>query len=374
MNPMTVKDIARESGYAVGTVSRVLNNHPGVSDEARQRVMEVVEKYHFRLNNNAKHLKQQSGGGVAIIVKGTKNMLFAALVENLQKLIREKGYACLIYYIREEEQEVEQALQICRDRQPMGILFLGSNEENFRERFELVDVPCVMVTNSAAGLEFPNLSSVGIDDIEAAKKAVEYLISLGHQRIGIVGGEMKYSNPAKARYKGCLWAFQEHDISFDPASQFACTYFTMEGGYQAMESLMEKMPDITAVFAMSDVTAVGAIRAAADHGLRVPEDVSVVGFDGIEMGQYMVPKLTTIQQPGFRIAKQCVEILLQCIANKEPAVRVQIPFSLVVGESTRKLETGQEEKPGSNKKNNKSDSRKNLIKSNRISENAEQKN
>ena len=130
---MTIKDIARESGYAIGTVSRVLNNQPGVSEEARRSVMEVVEKYHFKLNNNAKLLKQQYNHGIAIIVKGTKNMLFAALVETLQKIITESGYACLLYYIGEDEHEVEQALQVCRDRQPMGILFLGSNKENFKE-------------------------------------------------------------------------------------------------------------------------------------------------------------------------------------------------------------------------------------------------
>ena len=133
---MTIKDIAKEAGYAVGTVSRVLNNQPGVSDEAREKIMEVVEKYHFRLNNNAKLLKQRYNSGIAIIVKGTKNMLFADLVETLQKLIKNSGYACFIYYIGEDDQEVEQALQICRERQPMGILFLGSNKENFKEIYD----------------------------------------------------------------------------------------------------------------------------------------------------------------------------------------------------------------------------------------------
>ena len=131
---MTIKDIARESGYAVGTVSRVLNNQPGVSETARKRVMEIVKKYDFHMNNNAKLLKQQYHSGVAIIIKGTKNMLFATLVETLQRLITENGYACFIDYITEDEHEVERAVQICRERQPMGIFFLGSNKENFREK------------------------------------------------------------------------------------------------------------------------------------------------------------------------------------------------------------------------------------------------
>ena len=104
-----VEDIAKESGYAVGTVSRVLNNHPDVSEKARKTIMEVVEKHHFKLNNNAKHLKQQASSGIAIIIKGSQNMLFASIVERLQGLIEEKDFACFIYYIGEEENEVEQA-------------------------------------------------------------------------------------------------------------------------------------------------------------------------------------------------------------------------------------------------------------------------
>ena len=337
---MTIKDIARESGYAVGTVSRVLNNQPDVSEKARKRIMAVVEKYHFRLNNNAKHLKQQTNSGIAIIVKGTRNMLFANMVESLQGLIKEKNYACLLYYIGENDNEVEQALQVCRERQPMGILFLGSNLENFKDLFEGVDIPCVLVTNSAESLNFANLSSVSIDDTAAAERAIEYLVSLGHKEIGILGGEMKemkHSNPAKSRYDGCISAFQKLNLTFDAKKQFESTAFTMDGGYEAMERLLDKMPDLTAVFIMSDVMALGAIRAVKNRGLRVPEDISVIGFDGIEMGQYLVPRLTTIQQPSQELANRCVDILLQQICEDKPAISERVPFCFVDGESTTAL-------------------------------------
>ena len=337
---MTIKDIARESGYAVGTVSRVLNNQPDVSEKARKRIMAVVEKYHFRLNNNAKHLKQQNNSGIAIIVKGTRNMLFANMVESLQGLIKEKKYACIIDYIGENDNEVEQALQVCRERQPLGILFLGGNLENFKERFNEVDIPCVLVTNSTESLNFGNLSSVSIDDTVAAQKAIEYLVSLGHKEIGVLGGEMKemkHSNPAKSRYDGCVLAFQKWNLTFNAQMQFEATPFTMEGGYEAMERLLDKMPNITAVFTMSDVMALGAIRAVKNKGLRVPEDISIIGFDGIEMGQYMVPRLTTIQQPSQKLASRCIEILLQQIREEQSAINELVPFSLIVGESTAKL-------------------------------------
>ena len=334
---MTIKDIAKESGYAVGTVSRVLNNHPDVSEKARKTIMAVVEKHHFKLNSNAKHLKQQASSGIAIIVKGSQNMLFASIVERLQRLLSEKKYASFIYYIGEEENEVERAERVCLERHPLGILFLGSDLEFFKERFDRLEIPCVLVTNSAAELGFDNLSSVSTDDEAGAQSAVAHLLKLGHRNIGILGGYMEKSHAAHTRYKGCEKAFAEQGIKLEPGRQYRSAFFSMEEGYHAMEQLFEQMPDLTAVFAMADVLAVGAIRAIRDRGLRVPEDVSVMGFDGIELGNYLSPRLTTVRQARERIADRSLEILLSDIAGERPAVHELLPFDIVEGESAAKI-------------------------------------
>ena len=334
---MTIKDIAKESGYAVGTVSRVLNNHPDVSEKARKTIMAVVEKHHFKLNSNAKHLKQQASSGIAIIVKGSQNILFASIVERLQRLISEKKYASFIYYIGEEENEVERAERVCLERHPLGILFLGSDLEFFKERFDRLEIPCVLVTNSAAELGFDNLSSVSTDDEAGAQAAVTHLLKLGHRDIGILGGYMEKSHAAHTRYKGCEKAFAEQGIKLEPGRQYRSAFFSMEEGYHAMEQLFEQMPDLTAVFAMADVLAVGAIRAIRDRGLRVPEDVSVMGFDGIELGNYLSPRLTTVRQARERIADRSLEILLSDIAGERPAVHELLPFDIVEGESAAKI-------------------------------------
>lgn len=334
---MTIKDIARESGYAVGTVSRVLNNHPDVSEKARATIMEVVDKHHFKLNNNAKHLKQQASNGIAIIVKGNQNMLFASIVEQMQGMIREKGFACLMYYIGEMEDELEQAYQVIVERRPMGILFLGSNLDYFKERFDAVKIPCVLVTNSGESLGFSNLSSVTTDDSAGAYAAIEYLTRLGHRKIGILGGQLEKSRAAITRYIGCRKAFEEFGIPFEMERQYEPALFSISQGYEAMDRLLEKMPELTAVFAMSDTMALGAIRAIRDRGLRVPEDISVVGFDGIELGSYMSPKLTTIRQDREIIAKRSVEILLEHIANIAGAVHEIVPFRVIEGESAAVL-------------------------------------
>ena len=334
---MTIKDIAKESGYAVGTVSRVLNNHPDVSEKARKTIMAVVEKHPFKLNSNAKHLKQQASSGIAIIVKGSQNMLFASIVERLQRLMSEKKYAPFIYYIGEEENEVERAERVCLERHPLGILFLGSDLEFFKERFDRLEIPCVLVTNSAAELGFDNLSSVSTDDEAGAQAAVTHLLKLGHRNIGILGGYMEKSHAAHTRYKGCEKAFAEQGIKLEPGRQYRSAFFSMEEGYHAMEQLFEQMPDLTAVFAMADVLAVGAIRAIRDRGLRVPEDVSVMGFDGIELGNYLSPRLTTVRQARERIADRSLEILLSDIAGERPAVHELLPFDIVEGESAAKI-------------------------------------
>ena len=172
---MTIKDIARESGYAVGTVSRALNNAPGVSAETRQKILEIVNRHNYEPNANAKHLKQQTNDGIALIVKGTQNMLFAGILEPLQQIIEESGYVATVYYIDEEANEVAQARRICTERKPHGILFLGSNPEYFTPELEALGIPCLLLTNSAASLRIRNLSSVSVDDMAASDTMIEYL-------------------------------------------------------------------------------------------------------------------------------------------------------------------------------------------------------
>ena len=131
---MTIKDIARLSGCGVATVSRVLNDHPDVSEGTRRKVLAVVEAQGFQPNNNAKHLKQQAGTGITILVKGTQNMLFADLVERVQALLRDSGRDAVVYYLDEDADEVAYALQLCRERKPLGIFFLEIGRASCRER------------------------------------------------------------------------------------------------------------------------------------------------------------------------------------------------------------------------------------------------
>lgn len=340
---MTIKDIARRSGYAVGTVSRVLNGHPDVSDAARAKILSVVADTGFRPNDNARHLKQREGSGIAVIVKGARNLLFAGILEEMQSLIKSAGRSAAVYYLDEDEDEVEQAVRVSRELKPLGILFLGGNQNNFKERFGAVKCPCVLVTTRADTMGFKNLSSVSTDDAEGAAQAIRSLAAAGHRRIGVIGGHVRgaggpgHANTSQTRLFGCRRGFLESGAPFDEARQFVETRFSMRGGYEAANDLLDRCPDLTALFAMSDVMAIGALRALRDRGLRVPEDISLMGYDGIEQAEYCVPRLSTIRQQGAQLARRGVEILLRQAAGGGSAVHEIVPFQLVPGESVRNV-------------------------------------
>ena len=333
---MTIKDLAAKTGYAVGTVSRALNDQPNVSEKARAAILQAARECGFELNVNAKQLKQHSSSTILAIVKGTQNEFFGDMVETIQTLMAESPYELVMDYMDEDQNEVHRAIRLCREKKPLGILFLGGNNQNFIQDFQRIDIPCVLVTGNGSQLSFPNLSSVSTDDREAARSAVHLLISLGHNRIGIIGGDQIVSDISRLRYEGCLTAFREHGIPFDEEDYQGGRY-SYADGYKATKALLEKGRQFTAIFAMSDVMSIGAIRALKDAGLRVPEDVSVIGVDGLPLGRFVVPQLSTICQATRRIAERSVEILLNSIEDKAEARHELVPFEIQQRESVRSI-------------------------------------
>ncbi|MDD6344172.1 MAG: LacI family DNA-binding transcriptional regulator, partial [Coprococcus catus] len=200
---MTIKDIARISGYSLGTVSRVLNGHPNVSDKARTHILSIVEEYHYYPNENAKLLKQQASDSIAIIVRGTQNMLFADIIEQIQSLLLKKGEEpAIVNYLDEYDDEVASAISFCKNRHPKGLIFLGGNLNHFQESFHKVSVPSVLLTNNASSLAFPNLSSFTTDDEEASRSIIRYFVEHGHRNIAIIGGNLTSSQISFRRING----------------------------------------------------------------------------------------------------------------------------------------------------------------------------
>ena len=316
---MTIKDISAQTGYSVGTVSRVLNNQPNVSEKARKAILDVANAAGFQLNANAKQLKQQRATSILVIAKGTSNELFGSLIEALQARVADWPYPLIVDYLDEDDNEVLRGVQLCREKKPLGILFLGGNIESFRQHLSQINVPCVLVTGDASTLASNILSSVTTDDKQAGFLAGKHLAELGHTQIAVIGGSREVSDIARLRYEGCVEALRQHGLQLDPDLDYYSGRFSFADGYHAAEALLKRKRRFTAIYAMADVMAIGAIRALRDHGLRVPEDVSVVGMDGLAIGDYTVPTLSTVQQSVEELSNRSIQLLRQQIEGKAEA-------------------------------------------------------
>ena len=334
---MTIKDLAEMTGYSVATISRVLNNHPNVSEKAREKIRQAVEESGFQINSNAKQLKQHATS-ILVVVKGTANEMFSEMVETIQNLVAQTHYPLYVDYMDEDSNEVHRAIQLCREKKPLGILFLGGNSQNFLRDFGKIDIPCVLVSNDASSLPFTNLSSVSTDDRQAARCAMDSLIAQGHRKFVIVGGDRKVSDTSRLRYEGCLKSFQNHGIEYDEDLDYQGVRFSYQDGYNATQQLIANGRPFTALFAVADVVAIGAIRALHNNGLRVPRDVSVMGFDGLNLGTFLVPQLSTVIQSVQTMAQRSVEILIDRIEHGGQAVHESVPYALCQRESTRRID------------------------------------
>ena len=312
MPNMTIKDIARLSGCSVSTISRVINDRPDVRPETKEKVLQMMRESGFVPNTNARQLKIQQSRSLVFVVKGTRNLFFSDFLVQLQRAATLYGYSGIVSYLDENANEIDAAEKILREIKPKGMIFLGGSVANFKKGFANITVPSVLTTLVSDELDFPNLSMVGVDDRAAAYTAVDYLIQQGHRKIAVLGGPVT-SYPSVMRREGAQQAMQDAGILFSD-KLYGLSNYDFESAYHAMNSLLARRAEFTALFAMSDVIAFGAIRALVSAGMRVPEDVSVIGFDGITMSR-------TVRSPGV-VKKLALNLsYMEALTVKHPESR-----------------------------------------------------
>jgi len=335
----TIQDIARLSGYSIGTVSRVINHRSDVSEETRKKIEEVIREQNYQPNSSARMLRRSVSSEISIIVRGTGNTFLQSILEKAQVCIQNHGESANVQFVGETDDEVAVAVQLVQHLKPKGLVFLGGSIPSFRREFSKIDVPSVLISANAERLGFEGLSSFCTDDVDAGATVMRALLSHGHRRIGILGGYREGAGAGRPedgpalRIWGAVEELRANGVSFDFDRDYEGCPFSAEGGYQAAERLLARTQDLTAIFAISDTIAIGAIRAFCDLGLHVPQDISVVGFDGVAYGKYCVPRLTTIRQDIEALAQKGVEDLLMRVSYDRPTVHERIPYQYVAGES-----------------------------------------
>lgn len=334
---MTIKDIAKLSGYGIGTVSRVINKQPGVSEKAREKILKIIEESNFEPNGNARKLKRCGGNTVTIIMKGRHNSFFMEILDRITLLLSELEEVVSCQIIDEDGDEVAEALKFVRDKTSKAIIFLGANLALFDERMNELDIPCVVATTSAKELAFDNVSSVCVDDETATMELVQYLTGYGHKDIVVMGGEISDKQISFSRYLGCKKGFEKSGLEFDPDKNYMACRYSYEAGYETTKRLLEKNIHVTAIVGLSDTIAVGAIRAIEDAGKKVPDDISVVGFDGTVISRFYTPRITSMGQDINSISKRSVELLMKHIHYTLGCEHDYAPHNLIEGESVRRV-------------------------------------
>lgn len=339
----TIKDIAKICGVGVSTVSRAINNHPDINSETKEKIMNTIKEYGYVPNNSARNLKRVDAKAIAVLVKGISNPFFSSMIKVIEKECKKKHYSMELSHIEADEDEVDVALKVVKEKHLRGIIFLGGLFSHSDEKLCKLSVPFVFSTAGSIpeNISKNQYSSIGVDDRKESAKMIDYLIGLGHRKIAIVVAEAEEESIGKLRLEGYCDALRAHNIEVNTklvcGTQSDISHFSMENGYLTTKKLIESGEEFTAVYTVADVLAIGAIRALLESGLKVPDDISVAGYDGIDVSGYISPSLTTIRQPVEEIAKDTVKLLFDIIAGKKNHQHIAYEAELLKRESTKEI-------------------------------------
>ena len=338
---MTIKDIAKLAGVSVSTVSRAINDDAEISKSTKKHILEIIKKTGYIPNNSARNLKRIENDSIAVIVKSITNIFFNKFIHVFEHAAGQKNYELVLRHVADHDDELKIAEELTKEKRLKGIIFLGGERLDSLEQVSNLSVPFVYCTVNQLEEIKDELSLVTVDDVNESFKVVSHLIELGHKRISIITNKLSRDNASTLRFLGYKKALEAYNLQVDPDLLHFLPEnndsFSLENGYNlTMEVFKKKTPKCSAVFVISDILAIGVIRALKDLGYSVPEDFSVAGFDGIELGQYYTPRLTTIRQPADELAIKSINLLFQMIENKNYRNIEILEGDLIIGESTAK--------------------------------------
>lgn len=334
MKSVNIKDIAKVAGVGVSTVSRVLNDQPDVKEETKEKVLKVIKELNYVPNNSARNLKRNKTNHIGVFVIGEYSTFLSEIIEALEKCIASEGFALVLHFQQSHENMVEKAVQFSLEKRLIGLIFLGGTVHKKDEGFlKQLRIPVVFGSSVIDNdVDTTLYSSVTINNYNAASSAVEELVRLGHRRIGLisVGGDDPVAIRRQRAYKDVM---ERHGLTIE-RSWISFGNYSMKSGYDAAKHLIDE--DVTAVFVIADMMAIGALKSFSEAGLKVPEDVSVIGFDGLELTQFTVPSLATIEQPSKTMGKKVAELIVDQM-NSEDNVHIILETRLNSGQSIKEV-------------------------------------
>jgi DNA-binding LacI/PurR family transcriptional regulator len=320
----TMMDVANLSGVSYQTVSRVINNHPYVSKETRQRVQAAIDELGYRPSKAATKLASKSSKLIATVLYGSWLSGLAEIALNVELAAKTSGFDVILINITEPHRQLIDALENVQAWAVDGLMLIVPVQSLPFDEIQKIckHTPFVFVDTHRA----ENTPSVVIDEAYGTRQLVTHLIDQGHTQVGEISGPLDWLN-AQVRHDACLQTFAVHDIA--PPVHIEANW-TVSGGYRAARRLLAEHPSLTAIIAANDSMALGTVRALYEAGLSVPQDVSVVGFDDIPEAAYFVPALTTVRRNLIQLGTAGFEFLIKRINDLDTPYRQQVLLPRVI--------------------------------------------
>jgi DNA-binding LacI/PurR family transcriptional regulator len=325
----TMLDVAELSGVSYQTVSRVINNHPYVSEDTRKRVQEAIDTLGYRPSKAATKMRAKSSQTIAIILYGSWFHGPIQIALNVEMAAKTSGFDVILTNVTETHKQVKEAIQHVKDWSVDGIVMILPAQGLPQQEIQAIceDIPFVQIESQPSA----KVPSITLDDARGTVEVMEHLISLGHRRFCEITGPLNWHS-AQSRHQAYLRACEKYGIE---APMYIEGNWTTPGGYQATRRLLQQGQSFSALVAANDSMALGAYRALYEAGLSVPNDVSVVGFDDIPEAAYYMPALTTVRHSFIELGSMGFEYLMQLMDDPDTAVTQKvIAPKLILRDST----------------------------------------
>ncbi|HEX7713646.1 MAG TPA: LacI family DNA-binding transcriptional regulator [Bacillota bacterium] len=333
MNP-TIKDVAVTANVSVATVSRVLNDLPGYSEETRQKVLQAITKLGYEPNALARGLVSKRSHTIGILMPSLSSMVASEILKGIEDTAHRSNQSVIVCNTDNDGKRTLEYLQVLQEKQVDGIIVVSANIiPEYYQKMMAMRKPVILVAT-----KYPqsNLPFIKVDDEKAAYDATSYLIQKGHRIIGMLSGTRTDQIASTPRVKGYERALSDHGI---PIRENYITYgdFSFKSGMICLERLLEATPEITAIFAASDEMAVGVLSQAFKMGIAVPRQLSVIGYDNTQIAEMTTPPLTALSQPFYEMGQSGIAMLLEQIEQGKKMESLIMPHRIAERDTVREI-------------------------------------
>ncbi|QHA91349.1 LacI family DNA-binding transcriptional regulator [Bacillus sp. N1-1] len=331
----TIKDIAKAAGVSVTTVSRALNGYSDVSERTRKKIKQIADDLSYSPNALARSLVMNKTKTIGLLVsgisrEGAKDNIVFEVLTGVNEYCGHVDYDIVLFNTSSSQQKQKTYTQLCRERRVDGVVIQGiKNDDPYLMEVVESDIPCVLVDIPIQG---DTVGYVATDNVAGAKEAVQHLVDLGHRQIGMINGHDR-AFVSQERIQGYQDGLESNHLPYKEELVYNGG-FSEKQAEEAAVSLLNTLPETSAIFCASDLMAFGVMRAAKRVGRKVPEELSIIGYDNIILSSYVTPSLTTISQDMFQIGYSAAELLIDLLEGGNPPRSKIVSHELVVREST----------------------------------------